>query len=468
MLVPKKLVLAALRLDPSFLLAFVYVLATLLALNLVALPGFARQAPEPSASRPTMATAKPSEDPLIPAGVTAVLDALPDVPPESHAEALLLLAESNQKLDRATKLKFIREALEQATMASAPVKMARGTLLPTGEADRRGSASGLNLDRVSLVSRAIMDLAPLDPPEARKLGDKMRLPEMPAVGCKNVLVYDVKAYYTALQALARNRKHVPGTPNISAVDLLTPAVRQLQTHTQVPLVLQLLSEAGLSPNELETLNGLFVDQLSRLREDERGFSSEMLSSSAIERVSKLYRILEANSPGSGTALLREFRQYLVANYHAGGCGALWNHLAITGMSDNGSLNAKIQNLRKAKDPSQQSLPDSIQRFNDTFHDVLDKSAIGAIQLKEIDTDVPDVAPVLPKSSDDPDQAALDRAAKQLRFDGKDQDRTESDRESSAWRAQAISFIGRVDDWEADPSSEPLRRCLILQRRWDFR
>ena len=89
--------------------------------------------------------------------------------------------------------------------------------------------------------------------------------------------------------------------------------------------------------------------------------------------------------------------------------------------------------------------------SDTFHDVLDKSSIGAIQFKEIDTDVPDVAPVLPKRSADPDQAALEHAAEQLRFDDSDHDRTESDRESSTWRAQAISFMGRVYDWEADPS-----------------
>ena len=450
MLVLRRLVRVVVRIDSSFPLAFAYASTAFLTLNLALTSGLAQQSP--SGSRPTATTAKPVEAPLIPAGVRAVLDTLAGVPPEFHADALLLLAESNEKLDRATKLKFIREAFDQATMASGPVKMRSGVMLQEtdSESGRSNSAYGLNLDRVSLLSRSIMDLATFDPVAARKLGYEMRLPEIPSVGCENALVYDVKAYYTALQALARDRRQVPGSMKISTFDLLDPAVRQLQTHTQVPLVLQLLDESSLSSKEMETLTGEFTSQLSRLREDERGFAAEMVSSSAIERVDTLYRNLEANSPGSGSALLKEYRQYLVENYRAGGCGQLWNHMNI-GVSDNGGLNIKIQNLRKPDDPAQQSLPDSIKKFNDTFHDVLDRAGLGAIRLKEIDVDMPEVAAEQHRDWIEPEAAALLGAAKQLRFDDHDRERTESERESSAWRAQAISFLGRVDDWKADPS-----------------
>jgi hypothetical protein len=70
-------------------------------------------------------------------------------------------------------------------------------------------------------------------------------------------------------------------------------------RTEVPLTLQLLCDSGIS-DELETLNDLFIDQLNRLREEERCFANEMsVSSFAIDGVSKLYRNLEVNNPGSG-------------------------------------------------------------------------------------------------------------------------------------------------------------------------
>jgi hypothetical protein len=435
-------------------------------LSLVAPAGFAQQAPAASASQPKAATAKSAAAPVIPAGVRDVLDTLANVPPEFYADALLLLAESNQKIDRATKLKFIHEAIEQATVASAPVKKTGGVMLLStdNEPGRSRSAYDLNLDRVSLLSRAIIDIAALDPPEARRLGNEMRLPAMPVVGCKEALVYDVKPYYTTLQVLARDRRHTPGTPRISTADLLPPAVSQLQTHTQVPLVLHLLSESNLSPDELETLTGLFIEQLGRLRDDERGFAAEMLSSSStIDQLRALYQKIEPNHPALGLALLRESRRYLVENYRMGGCGQLWKREGIVGASDNGSLLIKIQDLRKTNTPSQQPLPENIQRFNDAFHDALNSSALGAIQLKEIDVDTPDVEAEQHKYWAEPDAAALLLAAQRLRFDDKDQERSELERESSTWRSQAISFLGKVDDWEADP----FRSVEVLQEKNDL-
>jgi hypothetical protein len=361
---------------------------------------------------------------------------LDGVPAELHSDALLLLVESNQKLDKSTKIKFLLEAFEEAPRASNPVKMTRG--IPRLDADSDAAmkwfAYEQNLDRVSLASRSILDMATIDPDGARSLATRLRLPEMPAVGCAQALVYDPKPYYSALEAVAHGWKANSADSNVSIIDLLAPAVGSLETHTQVPLAAGLISGAGLSTNDLEMLAGLFADQLRRLREDERGFSAEMDGGNATKSVSRLYKLLETTDPGSGSGLLKEFRTYLVENYRLGGCGDLWLPPEVAGSN----RSARI-------------LPAAIVQFNDTFRADLDRAGLGQIRLEEIDRSVPAASPQIHRYWSDPESASLLRAAQLLRFDKNGERRSESSLASTEWQQQAITFLGNVDDWRADPS-----------------
>jgi hypothetical protein len=376
--------------------------------------------------------------------VQDIIDASRDVTPELHAHSLLLLVESKQNLDKPLKLKLAREAFDTATTVSAPVKMIPAIFILSTDSNVEMSSYGyaLGLDRLSLQSRTVADIAALDPAAARNLLADLSLPEMPPVGCTRALVYRPNSYYDLLKVLARDKKANLKDSKDTTEEMLYPAVSNLQTHTQVGLAMTLLTDSGLSKEQLESLTGTLLGQLSRLRGDERGFVAEISGRRGITGSEHLYQALEQSEPGSGSALLQVFRQYLVDNYKAGGCGEL---------------------LRVSDRPGQKILPDVIQKFNDEFRDGLGRAKLDPITVQDIDVSVPVVEAEVNNYWSDPEANAYLTAAKKLKFDESGEVRTLSDRESSTWRSQVISFLGKIDDWEADPfqSTEVFNEKLEL-------
>lgn len=391
---------------------------------------------------------------VLPHGVQAILEIVQDVAPELHADALLALIESSDKLDRPMKIKFAREAAEEALQASPPLRMSSGVLL-----EGHDSAEGLEirdhdrgLDRLSLLSRSVIDMAALDPTAAWRLAPSMLLPEMPPVGCGSALAYNPAAYYAALQAVSESANTIPGRSKSARVDLLAPAVNQLQTHTQVTPTLKLLSEPGLSTHEREVLTDLFLNSLARLTGDRRGFTAEMLHAGTTG-AAKLYQILEAADPGSGLALLKGYRAYLVSNYSAGGCAELWDSLKVVGIGKGSSLQARVQHAR-----SHRSLPDSVDQFNVEFRDPLTRAGLGPIHFSEIDGQDPGEKATIHEYQNGGLQL-MKTAAERLRFDPQDEYQSRATRMSDAWRAEAMHYLESVDDWQGNPSN-PLETAHV--------
>jgi hypothetical protein len=376
--------------------------------------------------------------------VTNIIDASRDVTPELHAQALLLLVESNQKLDKSLKLKLANEAFDAAASASLPVRMITAVSMLNDDSDAGRSLFGysLNLDRLSLQSRAIADIAGMDPVAARRHLIDFSLPEMPPVGCTEAFVYDPHSYYDLLRGLARDKKANLKDSKDTTEDILYPAVSNLQSHTQVGLAMALLADSGLSKDQLQSLTGTLVGQLSRLRGDERGFTAEISSRTGRTGSDKLYQALEKSKPGSGSTLLQVFRQYLIENYKTGGCGT--------------PLPAPDKSGRK-------NLPDAIRKFNDEFRDGLGRAELDPITVQDIDASVPVVKAEVNNYWSDPESKALLAAEQQLKYDESGIVRPLSDRESSTWRSQVISYLGKIDDWEADPfkSAEVFNEKLEL-------
>jgi hypothetical protein len=398
------------------------------------------QAPAPSQKQttPNLQSHSVSE------AVQNIIDSSRNVTPELHAQALLLLVESNQNLDRSLKLKLAHEAFDAAAAASVPVRMISSILMLNTDSDAGRSMYGysLNLDRFSLQSRSVADIDALDPVSARKLLDGLSLPEMPPVGCEQAFVYDPRSYYDLLNALAHDKKANLKDSKDTTEDMLYPAVSNSQTHTQVGLAMALLIDSGLSKDQLQSLTGTLVGQLSRLRGDERGFAAEISGRRGITGAVRLYQSLESSEPGSGSALLQAFRQYLIDNYKAGGCGTL---------------------LPAPDKSGQKSLPDAIQKFNDKLRDGLVRAKLDPISVQDIDENVPVVKAEVNNYWSDEESKTYLTALQRLKFDDDKEVRTLAERESSIWRSQVVSYLGKVDDWEADPfkSTEVFNEKLEL-------
>ena len=161
---------------------------------------------------------------------------------------------------------------------------------------------------------------------------------------------------------------------------------------------------------------------------------------------RLYRVLEAADPGSGLALLKGFRAYLVSSYRSGGCAELWDSLKITGSDKSGVIKARVQHARDDR-----SQPDPVNRFNEDFGKALTNAGAGPIQFREIDGTDPGEKAVIQEYQVDGLEALQD-AQRQLRFDPQGEYQTEETRTSAAWREEATDYLDSVDDWQGDPSN----------------
>jgi hypothetical protein len=373
------------------------------------------------------------------------------VPSELHAHALLLLVESNLIPKRESKLKLAFEAFDSAAGAALIVKK-QNALLVTRTDSTAGlsmTANSSRMDRLSLQSRALADIDALDPATARALLQGMKLPELSPVGCGQALVYDLSSYYALMKRLAQNKRgNIKGSQDATE-DLLYPSLINLQTHTQVPQAVALLNSSSLTGDRLEVLTQAFVGQLENLKGDERGFEAEMLNVSPVAEARRLYGALESQIPGSGSALLREYRKYLIDNYRAGGCGKLWTESIISSTSS--GLTMRFHDRSAPDSSGEHTLPKPIEEFNRSFRDGLSSAGLSPISFDDIYVNSPKAEAENHEFWQDSKSKLLLKEAQALRFtDG--EDRSLENLRSSEWRTQAIHFLGEVDDWGADPFS----------------
>src|SRR6185295_510591 len=124
------------------------------------------------------------------------------VPAEFSADTLIRLAGFPQ-INAATKIELLDEAFQGAHSARDEYRLSARPEVPDDSrqgAQRQAYATGLN--RVSLQSRAVQQLAFIDPPRGRELFEWIDL-NVSAAACDGPLVPAVDDYYTALGYVAR-------------------------------------------------------------------------------------------------------------------------------------------------------------------------------------------------------------------------------------------------------------------------
>ncbi len=125
---------------------------------------------EQPAQRRTNQVKEPKPD----AELESIVGMAAGIPAEFGADVLIRLAQSNKITQRSLKIKLLTRAFYLAESAQQPVRRAAlaGTLVDTrsGYLDR---AFDLALDTLSLQSRTVGAMVPLDPQNARKLFSEM-------------------------------------------------------------------------------------------------------------------------------------------------------------------------------------------------------------------------------------------------------------------------------------------------------
>ena len=148
---------------------------------------------------PVLFGAEPAK---LPEPFRSISDLASAAPPEFTADALLRMVESGKLADRNARRELVEHAFQLAASAKFPVRMVgvQGTTTDTASGSL-SQAHTLKLDALSLESRAVRAMLPIDTTKARELFGQIVKPALPALTCDDALVYDPSEFYQALSVV---------------------------------------------------------------------------------------------------------------------------------------------------------------------------------------------------------------------------------------------------------------------------
>jgi hypothetical protein len=296
----------------------------------------------------------------------------------------------------------------------------------------------LRQDRLSLQSRAVLALAPLDSKLSVQLFHRIVPPRPPSVSCASSFAPDVSIYYEALgKVLALQRAQKP--PND---DEAPPAFLQLQeaasattSPVQLAPLTTLLEEANLSAGEVSSLLSALAAAVENFPVDDNSFNyrGDYSVVKAKEQISRL----ASKKQVSSVAFTHSFHDYLERSLNGPHC--------------TGNVPTNLKELV--------SLYESFNR----------DASDGGIDPLTLPTSVPPVEP-----SPDPGEYWLSPKArgllmdaKLLNFDDNWRPFTDAERKTPEWQDRVRQLLNDMENWgaldEPDPATYLHQRCILLYR-----
>jgi hypothetical protein len=230
------------------------------------------------------------------------------VPAEFSADLLIQLVESGKIKERKRRQDLLVEAFYTAAKAKQPLKLAP---LPGSAVDSRlgyqANAFRLGLDTLSLQSRAIKALLPLNKQRARKLFFEIKLKLDPLV-CQDTLAYDVDSFFETTLAIAHTAFNSEETQRGEHIYFVENYISRINSSNQIRPAVKVLVSLKTTDLELARLGRAFSTALAKIPTDDRSFSAPWNStiSSMDDLVSKF------NQRGlPSDEIIASYRAYLI-------------------------------------------------------------------------------------------------------------------------------------------------------------
>jgi hypothetical protein len=168
--------------------------------------------------------------------IERIIDLSRSVPAEFGAQALLRVIESGMVTDEQMQGKLIEEAFEKASAARVPVARRVIPAIPSDDpVFLRAQGYGQGFDRLSLQTRAVRAMLPLNPKRALALFESIPYPEVPWRDCQEPTFEDVSGYFQTLAAVApqagrdADKLALAALSRIQSPAELAPAARMVQS-----------------------------------------------------------------------------------------------------------------------------------------------------------------------------------------------------------------------------------------------
>ena len=193
-------------------------------------------------------------------------------PPEIAADVLLTLAKTQSTITRARKKELIEDAFRFAGDSREPIRRWPWSLNVDTRSGLKGAAFELELDKISLQTKAVMQMLDVDKARARMMFQDISLPKLPALTCEDALSYDFQAYYRAALAVSQNCFDENEKKAEAHIQFLSDRIENIKSVFQVVPATKMLADASLSSDELSLLISTLVGSLGRISSDARGFA----------------------------------------------------------------------------------------------------------------------------------------------------------------------------------------------------
>jgi hypothetical protein len=247
--------------------------------------------------------------------IEAALDMARATPGEFAADALLRIA-ALESLDGAQRAKLIEEAFRRADEAQQPYKRRNAMPNIASNVQFQQRAFALNLDALSLRTRAVEEMLPLNPAKARQLFLDMPPLDLPPVSCEDVMVFDISSYYQALTHVALRSFTEKEVRNGDAAQFVTRRIARISSPGEIEPAARAAAGSGLDDAQFAGAVAAFTEALKKISKDDRSFTFYLPSAGAA--VQSLIAEI-ARRRLSPLPLIEAYRLYLVSNFTAARC-----------------------------------------------------------------------------------------------------------------------------------------------------
>jgi hypothetical protein len=228
---------------------------------------------------PVLFGAEPAK---LPEPFRSISDLASAAPPEFTADALLRIVESGKLADRNARRELVEHAFQLSASAKFPVRMegVQGTTTDTASGSL-SQAHTLKLDVLSLESRAVRDMLPIDIAKARELFGQIVKPALPPLTCDDALVYDPSEFYQALSVVVNGTFTAKEKAKEEHFNLLVDSLGQVTSPSQLAPLAGTLESAGVTAAQRQILWARFNGLLESMQPDDRSFAASLPALSAL-------------------------------------------------------------------------------------------------------------------------------------------------------------------------------------------
>jgi hypothetical protein len=142
-------------------------------------------------------------------------------------------------------------------------------------------AYDLKLDTLTLQSRAVRDLLPFDPAEARKLFSQIARPAIAPLTCDDALVYDVSDFYQALSAVINGTFSAKERAKGDHLNFLTDYLGQATSPMEFAPLASVVQSVSATAQQRQVLWARLGSLLESSPADDRSYGAALPTMAAV-------------------------------------------------------------------------------------------------------------------------------------------------------------------------------------------